>query len=201
MTAAEIRRNPEAKRRAIQCLWQLDRMPGGQRHPYLYAVLDAARDERIYPELRRLAATEEVLCLYQGQTANELATVAPYLVCLGITDRVFDWIWAEGWGESWGIFVWTLVSPERLRSHLRRLTVVQTESGRRMLFRFYDPRVLVPFAVTCSDEQLQELFGPIRVYGAEERDQLSIVQMEFGDSSAVGTKSLSLQKRLLVPPQ
>src|ERR1700761_1332141 len=118
-TAADIRRDPAAKQRAIRELWQLDRMPGGRRQPYLYAILDAARDERIYPGLHQLADTEEIVSLYQGPTASELASVAPYLVCLGTSDRVFDWIWQEGWGESWGIFLWSLVSPQRLREHFR----------------------------------------------------------------------------------
>jgi hypothetical protein len=168
-TAAAVRADPKAKQRAIRCLWQLDRMPGARRQAYLYAILDAARDERIYPGLRRLAATEEILCLYQGRAATEMATVAPYLVCLGTTDRVFDWIWEEGWGQSWGIFLWSLVSPEPLRAHFRRLTMVQTEEGQRLLFRFYDPRVLQPFLEVCDEATREhDIFGPVERYAAEE---------------------------------
>jgi hypothetical protein len=166
-TPAEIRSDPEAKQRAIRVLWQLNRMPGGRRQPYLYAILDAARDERIYPGLRRLAATEEIMCLYQGRAAEELASVAPYLVCLGTSDRVFDWIWEEGWGESWGIFLWSLVSPARLREHFRRLTMVRTEEGQRLLFRFYDPRVLRIFAGTCDAAQSHEILGPVERFVLE----------------------------------
>jgi Domain of unknown function (DUF4123) len=139
---AEIRRDPAARERAIQSLWQLDGRPERGRQPYLYAILDAARDKRIYPELRRLARTQQVLGLYQGRAASELAAVAPYLVGLGTTDRVFDWLWEQGWGESWGIFLWSLVAPDTLRAHFRRLTVVRSDAGERLLFRFYDPRVL-----------------------------------------------------------
>ncbi len=174
-TVTEIRSDPEARQRAISCLWQLNRMPGGQRRPYLYAILDAARDERIYPGLRRLAATEEILCLYQGRGAAELATVAPYLVCLGTGNRVFDWLWEQGWGESWGIFHWSQVSPRTLREHFRRLTVVQTENGQRLLFRFYDPRVLRVFLPTCDQAQLHDMFGPIHAFMVEGDDGRSVI--------------------------
>lgn len=167
LTTAGVRLEPQAKQQATRLLWQMHSMPGGHRQPYLYSILDAARDERIYPGLRRLAATEEIICLYQGPTATELATVAPYLVCLGTGDRVFNWLWDEGWGESWGIFVWSLVSPQQLRTHFRRLTMVSTEGGQRLLFRFYDPRVLRDFLPTCDASQCQELFGPVTRFAYE----------------------------------
>jgi hypothetical protein len=179
-TTAEILQDPAAKQRAIRCLWQLDRMPGGKRQPYLYAILDAARDERIYAGLRRLAATEEVLPLYQGLAATEMATVAPYLVCLGTGDRVFNWFWEEGWAENWGVFLWSLVSPERLRAHFRRLTMVQIENGPRVLFRFYDPRVLLAFLPTCDTSQLTEMFGPVHRFSVENNGGSAITYLERG---------------------
>ena len=186
---AELRGNPDAKQRALRCLWQLG-TANARRQSYLYAVLDAARDERIYPTLRRLAATEQVVCLYQGRTATELAAVAPYLVCLGITDRVFDWLWEQGWGESWGIFLWSLVSQETLRSHFRRLNMVQTEQKQRMLFRFYDPRVLRMFLPTCDTAQLREMFGPVTAYMVESEDGGAILSCRGPDRLAVTTTEL-----------
>jgi hypothetical protein len=126
-----------------------------------------ARDERIYRGLQRLAATEEILCLYQGGAAAELAAVAPYLLCLGTSDRVFDWIWEEGRGENWGIFLWSLVSPQALREHFRRLTMAKTGDGQRLLFRFYDPRVLRLFLPTCDPRQAMELYGPVQRFTME----------------------------------
>ena len=165
-----IRRSSEAKEHATQVLWQLSGSPGQRRQSYVYAVLDAARDRQIYPRLRRLAATELIASLYQGRAATEYAVAAPYLICLGDTDRVFDWLWNEGWGNSWGVYVWSLVAPDALRAHLRRLTFVRREDGARMLFRFYDPRVLAPFLPTCDAAQLREMFGPIQRYMMEYRD-------------------------------
>jgi hypothetical protein len=192
-TTAEIRQDPAAKQRAIRRLWQLDRSPGGRRLPYLYAILDAARDERIYGGLRRLAATEEILPLYEGRAATEMATVAPYLVCLGTDDRVFNWIWEEGWAESWGIFLWSLVSPERLRAHFRRMTMVQMENGQRLLFRFYDPRVLILFLPTCETSQQTEMFGPVNRFSIENNGGAAITCLEYG------TRGLTMVETYLGP--
>ena len=155
----ELRRDSAAHQRAINSLWQLTGAVGEQRQSYLYAILDAARDERIYPALRRLAATEKIVSLYQGPTAQELADVAPYLICLGTSDNVFNWLWNEAWGEHWGIFVWSMVSMSTLRDHFRRITIVQTQEKQRLLFRFYDPRVLSIFLPTCDADQLKEMFS------------------------------------------
>jgi hypothetical protein len=167
---AAIRQDMRAKERAVRLLWQMREAPGQARQECLYAILDAARDSRIYPGLRRLANTDQVLPLYRGAGATELAAVAPYLVCLGTTNRVFDWIWAERWGESWGIFVWSLVTAEALRAHFRRLTMVRTENGQRLLFRFYDPRVLLPFLQTCDAGQFSEMLGPMQCLMAETQE-------------------------------
>ncbi len=67
-------RNPE---KIINQIWQnAETDPSLQ----LYAILDAARDTRIYS---RLAESElEVASLFRGEKAQELAAVAPYLVSL-----------------------------------------------------------------------------------------------------------------------
>lgn len=186
---AAIRQNPQSRERAIRCLWQLG-PEGSRRQSYLYAIVDTARDPGIYPRLRQLAGTELVTCLYQGRTAIELAAVAPYLVCLGATDRVFDWLWNQGWGNSWGIFLWSLVSHETLRAHFRRLNMVQTEDRQRLLFRFYDPRVLRAFLPICDAAQLREMFGPVATYMAESEDGSEIISYRGPDRLMLTTTPL-----------
>lgn len=181
LDAAGVRRAPAAKERAKRLLWQLEDRPGRERQGYLYAILDAARDERIYPGLRRLERTDQVLGLYQGRAATELAAVGPYLVSLGTKDRVFDWLWEQGWGDNWGIFLWSLVSPETLRAHFRRLTMVRDAQGKRLLFRFYDPRVLGAFLPTCDAAQMNEIFGPVRSFMLEEAAGSAIASFQAPD--------------------
>lgn len=185
MDVAALRSDADARQRAIRCLWQLDTVRGNERLSYLYAILDAARDEQIYRGLRRMASREHIFGLYQGRAAVELAAVAPYLVCLGSTDRVFDWLWEQGWGESWGIFFWSLAGPETLRAHFRRLTMVQSPEGSRMLFRFYDPRVLRTFLPSCDAVQCRELFGPVNWFACESESGDAIRLMREQNCRAV----------------
>jgi len=135
----------------------------------LYGILDAARDERIYPRLLAFAAEEEIVPLYQGAAATEMAAVAPYLVRLPTRTRLFAWLLAEGWGRDWGIFFRADAETEALRGHFRKLSNVRTEDGAVMLFRFYDPRVLSIFLPTCDAAQLAEIFGPVESFLMEGR--------------------------------
>ncbi|MSO99512.1 MAG: DUF4123 domain-containing protein [Acetobacteraceae bacterium] len=173
--AEDIRRDATAKQRAIDCLWQLGGRTDQPRRANLYAILDAARDPGIYQGLRRLQTSEQVIGLYQGPTARELAGVAPYLISLGASNAVFDWIWTNGWGGSWGIFFWSLVSIDTLRAHFRRLTMVRGPDGKRMLFRYYDPRVLRVFMPGCDAGQIKELFGPVTRFHYEDEDGTAIL--------------------------
>jgi hypothetical protein len=165
-----VRSNVAARRQAIDCLWQLREGSSAPRYGYLWAILDAARDKTIWTEMRRIGRGGQAVSLYQGRAAQELARVAPYLVNLGTDDQVFDWIWKNGWGQSWGIFFWSLVSMESLRDHFRRLTYVRAPDGQRLLFRFYDPRVLRVFAPECEPGQIKELFGPVTRFMMEDED-------------------------------
>ncbi|HEY2399507.1 MAG TPA: S1 RNA-binding domain-containing protein, partial [Steroidobacteraceae bacterium] len=41
------------------------------------------------------------------------------------------------------------------------------EQGKRLLFRFYDPRVLRPFLPSCEAGQMREMFGPVEHFAVE----------------------------------
>ena len=151
---------------AARLLWRLP-ADGAALAPYLYCLLDAARDERIHPRLRGFAARLEIASLYNGPAARELAGVAPYLVNMGSDRRVFDWIWDEGWGRAWGVFFWSVHSFGGIRDHFRTLTKARLPDGRAVLFRFYDPRVLATLLPSCDKAQLREMFGPVNSFSME----------------------------------
>jgi hypothetical protein len=157
---------PMSKARAIHHLWRAETSET-EADPYLYFLIDAARDRSIYRGLRDLSATTQVASLYQGPTAQELAAVAPYLIRLGEGGAAFDWLWHEGWGKGWGVWIWAFGEFAALRAHLRTLTKVRTEDGAVLLFRFYDPRVLPPFLGSCDRDQIRQVFGPVTAYSAE----------------------------------
>jgi hypothetical protein len=143
--------------------------PDGIGAPHrTFALLDAARDERIYPAL--LGADCEWLCLYRGDASVSMAEVAPYLVELDPTSLFAPWLLENGWGNSWGIFFNAVASLEILRAHFRRFVMVQLPDGRSVYFRFYDPRVLRVYLPTCTAEELETMFGPVDRYVMEGQD-------------------------------
>ncbi len=117
--------------------------------------------------------------------------MAPYLVCLGTDLRLFDWIWREGWGKAWGVFVWTPVIFDAVRDHFRRLTTVRLEGGDVVLFRFYDPRVMETFLPTCDGRQLSQIFGPVQSYLMECTGQ-AVVQAFTPRLDGVGLRRMLL---------
>jgi hypothetical protein len=163
---------------------------GPGRDPELYALLDAARDPAIHRRLQGFATTERIACLYQGAATEDLGHAAPWLVHLGPRTDVFDWIWDEGWGDSWGIFIWSTVAVDALRAHLRKLTKVRTEDGKVLLFRFYDPRVLSIFLPTCTSEQIEEVFGPVMRF---------FVEADGGAAIEEYTRAAGVLRRRLLP--
>ena len=132
----------------------------------LYAVLDAARAPRIESLARRLGSYAS---LFDGDEAEALHDVAPYLVALAPTHWLFDELIAEAWGNAWGVFLTSRAPLMHVRAHLQALMHAETEAGERYLFRFYDPRVMRAIVPVCRPDELDELFGPIERFIVESR--------------------------------
>src|SRR5262249_36003644 len=118
----------------------------------VYALLDAARGERVYDAVRGCGRPFEPL--YDGKLAPELAGVAPYLVELAADHPFTGQLLGEGWGDSWGCFLSAPVDLRGLRRHLRRFLKVRTENRKTLVFRYYDPRVLRLYLPTCTPGEL-----------------------------------------------
>jgi hypothetical protein len=176
-STAGIRRDPAARSRAKLLLWQQDAAPVGPRQGQLFAILDAARDRAIYPGLQHFATWQEIVPLYQSTESGKFAAVGPYLLCLGQTDEIFDWIWENFWGDAWGIFLWSQASAAQLVGHFRRHRLARTTDGEQLVFRFYDPRVLLPFLPTCNAAQLRDFFGPVQHFALEDEDGAALVML------------------------
>ena len=146
----------------------------------VWAVLDLARDPRIYGLL--IESRLEFLCLYSGRLPRELERVAPHIVELPLGHRLLDRLLDEGWGRSWGVFV-RIADPMALRHHLRKFLKVRTEDGRRLLFRYYDPRVLRSWLPTCRADELRDFFGPVSAYLTESADGRALTEWRFDGRS------------------
>jgi hypothetical protein len=125
----------------------------------VYAVLDAARSPRIAPWIRRRAM--DYTCLWAGRLDPALAGVAPYLVHLHRREPLTRELLELMWGDSWGVFAAANATMEQLRVHFRRFLRVRDERGRRLLFRWYDPRVLRVYLPSCTPAELAQVFGPV----------------------------------------
>jgi len=138
-----------------------------------FVVLDGA----ISPAVRDLLNLAGVFyqSLYEGEKAAELAPHGPFLVELTQGSILTPFLVKAAWGKSWGIFAVAKLSFDEMRKHLRRFLIVNTEDGKRLLFRFYDPRVLRTFLPTCDSDQRKEFFGPIQLFLAESEDVISVV--------------------------
>lgn len=134
----------------------------------VYAIVDAARSESIYPKIMRSKAKKA--CLHRGKKAEELAWVAPYLVQLEREDDFTQWLCDDGWGNSQCIFMRSSASLDELKRHFRRYLTVYDEEGKSYFFRFYDPRVMRVYLPTCNDEEIKTVFGEVESFMLEEED-------------------------------
>ncbi|MDG3005794.1 DUF4123 domain-containing protein [Paludisphaera mucosa] len=106
----------------------------------LFAVLDAARGGEVYRLI--LEAPEEKRSLFEEPRASDLAAFAPYLIEIPEGSPFLERFVGEGWGRSWGVLLTSDRPFDEVRESLKRLSTVVHDDGRRLLFRFFDPRVL-----------------------------------------------------------
>ncbi len=145
----------------------------------LFAIVDAARDPMI---LALLAQSDtENQSLYAGPNGAKLAAVAPYLVRLPSDCSLLKSLVEHGWGENWGVFLTCNQPFSDVRKHLRRFLMVQNDEGKKVYFRFYDPRILRVFLPTCLPGQAAEFFGPISSFFAE--DETAKQLLRFASAS------------------
>lgn len=116
----------------------------------------------------------EHICLYEGDSEKFLASVAPWMFGFEQGSDFATWMLRSARGNSWGIFLRSSAEPVRLYRHLRKFLIVQSEEGKEMYFRYYDPRVLRVFLPTCEAPQLKEFFGPIEAFMAENEQGLLV---------------------------
>jgi hypothetical protein len=131
----------------------------------IYAVLDGARDRRIRGWVVDSRAPS--WCLYRGELPPALESAAPWLLRLLPGQPYTERFFGAGWQNAWGILLASSAPSRQLRQHLRRFFVVRTEDRKRLLFRYYDPRVLRVYLPTCTPEEVAQFFGPISTMVAE----------------------------------
>jgi Domain of unknown function (DUF4123)/Inner membrane component of T3SS, cytoplasmic domain len=126
----------------------------------LYAVLDAARDERVLELCRE--SVDETRSLYEGVKGEALADVAPYLVAFAKGSGLLQRLVHDGWGKSFGVFIESRAPFKAVRRHLRRFLIVAAETtDKRFYFRYYDPRALREILPLLTVRQADEIFADV----------------------------------------
>ncbi|MBJ6761807.1 DUF4123 domain-containing protein [Myxococcaceae bacterium JPH2] len=174
----------------IEALWQ-PRDTGGPSE--VYAILDAARDPAILPFVAGKGVRHE--CLYEGPVPRELLEVAPYLVPLQRESPFTRELLERAWGNSWGLFLMTSEDLPTVRRHLRRFLKVKDEQGRRLYFRYYDPRVMRVYLPTCNEDERQFVFGPLHAWGMESQEGTALLRYSLGDNSEMHAQTEQLAGR------
>ena len=149
-----------------------------------YAILDGARNELLLGSLYADGAPRW-RCLFAGELEPDMASVAPYLVELDPSSAFTRRLLAEGWGQSWGVFLTSETPLPALWRHLRAQVQVYGPSLEPLYFRYYDPRVLRSYLPTCAPQQLAEFFGPVGFFFAEDDDPARAHVWSFADGALV----------------
>lgn len=130
-----------------------------------FAILDGAISPAILDLLNQSGTYYQ--SLYEGEASADIARYGPYLAQIQPERPFLPYLVKAAWGMFWGVFLGSDQSFEETRRHLRRFLIVDSGSGGKALFRYYDPRVLRVFIPSCEPEQRKEFFGPVRCYFAE----------------------------------
>jgi hypothetical protein len=149
----------------------------------IWMIVDGARDRRIFWMLREFHL--EYYCLYAGPLPPALEAAAPYLVLLDYNDPETRDFLRNAWGNNWGVFLRCDTHANTLKSHLRGFLVVRDPGGRRLVFRYYDPRVLRIYLATCNEQELERIFGPIACFWTEGRGARNMLEFQLNHGSLV----------------
>ena len=163
--------------------------PTSQLHTY--TILDAARIfDKIYTAQ---TLQEDFINLYKGQR-DELESVAPYLFAYtGETDFA-KWLYTNGWGKSWGVFIESGATIEEAFNHLKKFIYLKTSDGKDFFFRFYDPRVLRKLLLKYDAEKLKDFFGPVKRFLCEDEDNSFAFSYSLDTNSKLVTERIHVSK-------
>jgi hypothetical protein len=147
----------------------------------LYAIVDAARIEDTW--LRLQTDSPHYTSLYQGDEAQELEDVAPYLVELKPDEDFTHWVLEVAYGDCGCIFLHSHYELEKLKNHLQPWVKidfpVEMPSGetqtQSVFYAFYDPRVFSRFMQSVSIEEGEQFFNPLAQVQCENQDKPNLL--------------------------
>lgn len=145
----------------------------------LLAVVDAARSPKALAVAREIGREAE--SLFAGRRGERLDDAAPWLVRLPEGPAREDLASAVA-GRSSAVFLRSGAPFATIQGHLRRCLTAETEDGRALFFRFYDPRVLPSYLESSTDAERARLFGPVDTFLVEADRELLRFERPFAPS-------------------
>lgn len=155
------------------------RLTEGRR---VYALVDGASAGALRKELMIAGAPGR--CLFHGVPAA-VEAASPWLYDLTDHDWLCEPVLRRGLGRAVGMFVLSGASLDELEKHLRHFLRVAKEDGTKLLFRFYDPRVLRVYLRACTTDELAAFFGPIDELWLEDRDPDTLLGCSLGGDGLI----------------
>jgi hypothetical protein len=149
-----------------------------------FAITDAARDDAILKFIQE--NNDAVHCLYRGDAKIRLANYAPYLFRVDPGDSAIHRFLSNGWGLNWYILLTSSYPIDEVLTQLRKTLIVNSETGKALYFRFYDPRVLRSYLPLCSQADITKLMGKqIETLFCESHDAKQLFQCHARSSSLI----------------
>lgn len=166
----------------------------------IWMIVDAAGNPSTFSMLQERHL--EHYCLYNGVLPLALQVVAPYLVQLDYNDAETRRFLQHAFG--FGVLVKCSAHPNALRRHLRTFLRVREPGGGRLVFRYYDPRVLRIYLPTCTVEELRLFFGPIERFWIVD-DLLGLLDYSIDQDQLIESRLVlggteSILRRTIEPP-
>lgn len=164
----------------------------------LYALLDASKspDIPIYLEAFNSPAT----CLFDGQTRDDLAEVAPWLVQFDRYSDAWDWFAEEGWGNGWGILMHSRQPIARLKTHFKKFLKITRDDGEPNFFKFYVPIHLRKYLPLFEEKELMRIYQRIDAFFVEDAGQVSEFRLDEGEELSQKYYRLNQEPDLLTDP-
>ncbi len=154
---------------------------------HLYAVVDAAKDDKIYHMLQTYESN--FYSLYFGDEAENLEQVAPYLIKLKECDLFTDWYIKNVYGNAASILVTSIKSEFEIQDHLQNYTKplmeFKTDEGikfQEVFLAFYDPRVFPNYLRSISLEHRVAFLQPFKAVFYEGLESTTLNQLILNSS-------------------
>ena len=150
--------------------------PIGDATPNTFFVVDAILRREVVGVFDLDVVDVPIACLYEADAAQDYAETAPYLVDLTLNRAApgafHRDLFTTHWQAGTGILIRSTADMATLRRHLRRFTMTENASGRRMFFRFWEPNILRDYYEHLAHHRPQRVQDIFRLRSGDRIDRM-----------------------------